>query len=91
MTTPHLESDDTARETPAHVVAGFLAALSVTASAIGIAHKPIRLIPAAFVLALIAAAIGGQHRRLSAFAVGVAAVAFVVGLTVSVITGNDLY
>lgn len=79
------------RETAATILAGWLAALSVVAAAIGIVYKPVRLIPAAMVLALVAAAIGGPGRRLAAIAVGVATVAFVVGMTVAVVTENPLW
>ena len=79
------------RETPAELVGGFLSAMAIAVAAIGIVHKPVRLIPAAFVLAVIAAGIGGPHRRLAAIAVGVATVAFVVGMTIAVWTSNPLY
>ena len=58
---------------PGGDVAGLLASLSIFASLIGIAYRPARLIPAALLLALIAAAIGGRHHRLAGFAIAVGA------------------
>jgi hypothetical protein len=48
-------------------------------------------VPFALVLALLAAAIGGRHRRLAAFAVVLGAVCFVVGMAIAVLTDNPLY
>ena len=79
------------RDTPLTILAGWLAALSITAAAIGIIHKPVRLIPAAMVLALVAAAIGGPQRRLAAGAVVFATVAFVAGMTVAVLAEMPLW
>lgn len=79
------------RDTPVTILAGWLAALSITAAAIGIIHKPVRLIPAAMVLALIAAAIGGPQRRLATAAVVFSTVAFVAGMTVAVLAEMPLW
>jgi hypothetical protein len=43
------------------------------------------------VLALLATAIGGQHRRLAALAIAVGGVCFVVGMALAVLTDNPLY
>jgi hypothetical protein len=48
-------------------------------------------VPFALLLALLAAAIGGRHRRLAAFAVILGAVCFVVGMVLAVLTDNPLY
>ena len=79
------------RERPADTVAGFLAALALFASLIGVAWRPFRIIPAAVLIALVALGMGGRHQRLAAFALAVATVAWVVGMTVAVATGNDLW
>ena len=76
---------------PAETVAGLLASLSLFASLIGIAYRPGRLIPFALLLALLATAIGGRNNRLAAFAIGVGAVCFLVGMTVAVTTNNPIY
>jgi hypothetical protein len=79
------------RERPAEHVAGFLAAISLTVSLIGIVERPVRTIPAALAVALVAVAMGGRHQRLAAFAVVVGALAFAVGMTVAVATEAPLW
>jgi hypothetical protein len=79
------------RTRPAETVACFLAAASIFVSVAGIAYRPLRLIPVAIVLALIAAGIGGRAARLAAWAVGIGAVAFAVGMAAAVITSNPLW
>jgi hypothetical protein len=79
------------RERPADAVAGLLASLSIFASLIGLAYRPARLIPGALLLALLAAAMGGRHQRLAAFAVGIGGACFVIGMAAAVITDHPLY
>lgn len=79
------------RERPAEHVAGFLAAASLAVSVIGMVYKPVRTIPIAVFVALLALAMGGRHQRLAAFAVFLGATAFVVGMTVAVATDSDLW
>lgn len=77
--------------TAGEAVAGFLAATALAVSVIGIVEKPVRTIPIAIVVATIAAGMGGRHRGLAAFAVGAAALCFVLGMTVAIATGGELY
>lgn len=79
------------RSRPAETVAGFLAAASIFVSLTGIAYRPLRLIPFAIVLALIALGIGGRHERLAGYAVFIGAVSFTMGLAAAVITSNPLW
>jgi hypothetical protein len=79
------------RARPAETVAGFLAAASIFVSLTGIAYRPLRLIPLAILLALVAVAIGGRHERLATFAVYVGAASFAVGMAAAVITSNPLW
>lgn len=79
------------RSRPSETVAGFLAAASIFVSVTGIAYRPLRLIPIALLMALIAAGIGGRASRLAAWAVGIGAFAFVVGMAAAVITSNPLW
>src|SRR5881396_4240020 len=72
-------------------VAGFLASVALFASFIGLAYRPVRIIPFALVLALIASGMGGRHQRLATAALGVGAVCFVVGMAVAVITNNPVF
>jgi hypothetical protein len=72
-------------------VAGFLCAFSLALSGIAIARNPGLLASAAILVALIAARMTESHRKLAAVAVGVAAAAFVLGMTVAVLTDSGLY
>jgi hypothetical protein len=75
----------------ADAIAGLFAALSIFASLIALAYRPARLIPAAILMALLAAAIGGRHQRLAALAIALGAVCFVVGMALAVLSDNPLY
>jgi hypothetical protein len=79
------------REPASSAVAGFLAAIALFISVIGVVYRPVRLIPFAVVVALIALGMGGRHQRLAAFALAVAVVAWVVGMTVAVAVNHPLY
>jgi hypothetical protein len=72
-------------------IGGLLASLSIFASLIGLAYRPGRLIPAALLLALLAAAMGGRHARLAAFAIVTGAVCFFIGMAAAVLTNNPIY
>ena len=76
---------------PAEAVAGFMAAAAIFVSLVGVVHRPARVLPAAMLVALVAAGIGGRHQRLAAFAVAVAAACFVAGMTVAVATDRPLF
>jgi len=80
-----------AEDRPADTIAGLLAALSVLASAIGLAYRPARLIPFALLLAVIAAAMGGRNARLATAALVIGGVCFVIGMAVAVITNNPVF
>jgi hypothetical protein len=79
------------RTSPAETVAGFLAAAAIFVSLTGIVYRPLRLIPLAIVLALVATGIGGRVTRLATWAVGIAAASFAVGMAVAVITSHPLW
>ena len=76
---------------PAEAVAGLMAAAAIFVSLVGVVHRPARVLPAAMLVALVAAGIGGRHQRLAAFAVAVAAACFVAGMTVAVATDRPLF
>jgi Domain of unknown function (DUF4383) len=80
-----------ARGRPVETLGGFLAAAAIFVSAIGLAYRPLRLVPLAVLLALLAAAIGGRHARLAVFAVYMGAVCFALGMAFAVITSNPLW
>ena len=72
-------------------VAGLLASLALFASLVGLVYRPVRVIPFALALALIATAMGGRHARLAATALVVGAACFVVGMALAVITNNPIF
>jgi hypothetical protein len=75
----------------AETIAGFLAAAAIFVAAVGVAYRPLRLIPLAIVLALVATGIGGRSIRLATAAVVITAVCFFVGLAAAVVTSNPLW
>jgi len=76
---------------PADTVAGLMASAALFASLIAVVYRPIRIAPFAIAVALVAAGMSGRHQRLAAFAVGVGAACFALGLTIAVLTQNPLY
>ena len=87
----HVSSTPYGQRRPAETVAGFLAAASIFVSLAGVAYRPLRLVPFAILLSLIAAGIGGRSERLAMYAVSIGAVCFAVGLAVAVITSHPLW
>ncbi len=80
------------RSSGAETAAGFLAAISLTASAIAIVYRPVRLAPFAILIALIASALAkDRHKRLAAAAVVVASAAWLIGMAIAVLTSNPIY
>ena len=89
MSTTPVEDD---RPSPAEVAAGFLAAISLTASAIALVYRPVRLAPFALLVAFIAAALAkDHHRKLAGAAVVGATIAWLVGMAIAVIWSNPIY
>ena len=85
------ESSDPHRWSAADNVAGFLATLSIFASALGLIWRPVRLIPFAIVIALIAARMSARNERIAWYAVVTAVICWTVGMTIAVVTKNPLY
>ena len=84
-----MSADPAARR--ADRVAGFLCAFSFALSGIAIARTPGLLATAAVIVALVAVRMTQTHRTLAAAAVAVAGGAFVVGMTVAVLTDGGIY
>jgi len=84
-------SNERQREGASATVAGFLASAALFVSLIGVVYRPVRLIPAAVVVALIALGMGGRHQRLAAIALAVCVVAWIVGMTIAVAVEHPLY
>lgn len=79
------------RAGPGEVVAGFLAAISMAASAIALVYRPVLLAPFAILVALVAAALAGRDSKLPGLAVAIATLAWLVGMTIAVVTSRPLY
>ena len=86
MSTPPVERDGAGE-----IVAGYMAAAAIFVGAIALVIRPLPLSLASLALALSATAVGGRFARLQALAVGVATAAFVLGMTIAVVTGRPLY
>jgi hypothetical protein len=76
---------------PSETIAGFLAAIAIFAALIGIAWHPLRLVPFAMVLSLVAAAMGGRHSRLAFAAAMISAASFFLGLAIAVVAQTPLW
>ena len=79
------------RWSTADTVAGFLATVSIFASCLGMIHRPVRIIPFAIIIALIAARMSERFQRLAGIAVAFGVICWTVGMTIAVITENPLY
>ena len=85
------EGADAHRWSTADTVAGFLATISIFASAIGLVWRPVRIVPAAVLVALIAARMSARNQRIAFIAVIAGVICWTVGMTIAVITENPLY
>jgi hypothetical protein len=65
--------------------------LHLTIAGENIQMRPVRIGVAAVALALVAAGIGGRHRKLAALATGIAAAGWVVGMIIAVVTERPLF
>jgi hypothetical protein len=72
------------REPASHTVAGYMAAAALFAGVLAVIWYPGRLGPAAILIALIAAAMGGPQRRLAAIALAVATAGWFVGMVLAI-------
>jgi hypothetical protein len=72
-------------------VAGFLSAIAIFVSIVGIAWHPLRLILPSLAIALIASGMGSGKGRLQFAAVLICTVCLFLGFVVAVITSNPLW
>lgn len=79
------------REATTAAVSGLLASAALFAALLALVYRPARIIPAAIVLALVAARMSDRHRRLAGVAVGTAGVCWVLGMTIAVVTNHPLF
>ena len=95
MTTIETHTD---RHSSTDVVAGFLAVASIVLSAVALGlgiileidARPARAVIAAGLLALVSALMSAKHEKLALAAILFASIAWVVGLTLAVVTENPL-
>ena len=80
-----------ARWTAADTIAGLLATASIFTSFVGLAYRPVRLIPFAILLAFVAARMSARQQRLGGLAIAAAVICWTIGMTIAVITENALY
>ena len=93
-----LESVPEQRQSPADVIGGLMAMASLVLSGIAmglgllleVEARPTRTAAAAIVLALVASLMTRRYRTLALVATLVSAVAWVVGMTIAVVTENPL-
>ncbi|MEP6909492.1 MAG: hypothetical protein ABI896_03555 [Actinomycetota bacterium] len=89
MSSAPFEND---RATPAEVAAGFLAAISLTASLLALMYRPVRLAPFAILIALIAAALAkDRNSKLAGAAVAAGTLAWLVGMAIAVLMSRPIY
>lgn len=89
MSSAPLEDD---RPRPAEIAAGYLAAISLAASAIAVVYRPVRLAPFAILVALIAAALAsGRHKKLAAAAVVAGTMAWLAGMAIAVLLSRPIF
>jgi hypothetical protein len=76
---------------PVDAVAGILASMSIFASLTAIFWHPLRLVIASILLALIGAGMSRRYQLLCGIAVAVGGIAWILGMTVAVITSHPLW
>jgi Sec-independent protein secretion pathway component TatC len=79
------------RASTADLVAGFLAVVAISAALFSLAYRPVRVDTFAVVLAFVAAGLSGRSQRLAGIAVATAAVCFVVGMIIAIVTERPLF
>jgi hypothetical protein len=76
---------------PSETVAGFLSAIAIFVSLVGIAWHPLRLILPSLAIALIASGMGSGKGRLQFAAVLICTACFFFGLTIAVALSKPLW
>ncbi len=79
------------RVSSADLVGGLIAAGSIFVGAIGVVETPVKIVTVSILLAFVAVRMTDRYRVLAAWAVGLSIVWWLLGMTVAVITGNQLY
>ena len=82
---------ETRREDAREAIAGLMASAAIFASLVGVVYRPVRLIPFAVLLALVAARMTTRYSRLAGWAIATVVVCWVLGMAIAVITESPLY
>ena len=80
-----------AERRPSETVAGFLSAIAIFVSLVGVVWHPLRLILPALAIALIASGMGNGKGRLQFAAVIICTVCLFFGLTIAVVASKPLW
>ena len=86
-----MSTESAASSSASDVTAGFLSVLSIVGSAIGVAYEPVKILPFAFLVGLVAVGMARRDNKLPLVAIAFGSVAFLVGLTIAVTTNHSLY
>ena len=94
-----LEGEARERSSATDTIAGLLAVASIVLSGIGMGFglllqldaRPARVVPVAILLALVAARMSDVHQKLALRAALFGALAWVIGMTVAVVTDGPLF
>jgi hypothetical protein len=79
------------RSEAVEAVAGLMAAAALFTGLVAIVYKPTRIATGAIVIALVAAAMGGRHRKLAAWAVAITAASWLLGMAIAVWTKSPIF
>lgn len=91
MSARDASATDEDRSAPSETIAGLMAAASIAVGAMALVVRPFVLAPAAIVVALVAAAIGGRHASLARWAVALGALWWFLGMTLAIALDTPLY
>ena len=72
-------------------LSGIFAAVALFFSLVALAYHPFTVSVAAFLLGLLSVLMSARHERLAAFALGVAGLSFVTGMTIAIITDKPIW
>ena len=72
-------------------LSGIFAAIALFFSLLALAYHPLTVSVAAVLLALLSVLMSARHERLAGFALGVAGLSFVTGMTIAIITDKPLW
>jgi hypothetical protein len=87
----HPEPEPAGAATALDVVAGLLASLAIFVGLVAIFYRPVRVAPAAILIALIAAGMSARWRRLASIGVAVGALGWLAGLSIAVVLKHPIW